>query len=106
MRAGPPRPFGPSRAELGRPGPVAPTPGPDRLQAQAHQRFGHLPPGYARPEAICRWVHPHVRSVPGSSTGSTSALDTLGRQQGVCRDVAHLMIELPRRDTGPLSTDG
>jgi len=68
----------------------------DRLQAQAHQLFGHLPPGYARAEAICAWVQQHVRFTPGSSHGSTSALDTLAQRQGVCRDFAHLMIALCR----------
>ena len=68
----------------------------DKLQALANREFGHLPRGYARVDAIRRWVTAHVRFVSGSSNFSTSALDTLNHQTGVCRDFAHLMIALCR----------
>jgi len=68
----------------------------DKLQARAHQLFGQMPPGYARVDAICQWVQQHVKFTSGSSTFSTSALDTMSQQQGVCRDFAHLMIALCR----------
>ena len=68
----------------------------DKLQALAHQTFGHLPPAYARVQAIRDWVEAHVRFQSGSSNVTTSALDTLAQASGVCRDYAHLMIALCR----------
>ncbi|NTV10049.1 MAG: transglutaminase family protein [Zoogloea sp.] len=68
----------------------------DKLQFLANQQFGHLPHGYARVEAIRRWVHERTRFTPGSSNFNTSAVDTLHQQAGVCRDFAHLMIALCR----------
>jgi transglutaminase-like putative cysteine protease len=58
--------------------------------------FGHLPTGYARVEAVRRWVHERTRFVPGTSSTATTALETLTEQQGVCRDFSHLMIALCR----------
>ena len=68
----------------------------DRLNTFAMQTFGSLPLGYARVLAIRDWVHRHVQFQSNSSTGTTSACDTLASQQGVCRDFAHLMIALCR----------
>ena len=68
----------------------------DKLQPLAIALFGHLPKGYARVEAICRWVHQRTRFTSGSTTAITSAMDTLQQQVGVCRDFAHLMIGLCR----------
>lgn len=68
----------------------------DKLQALAAQTFGHLPKGYGRVEQICRWVNQRTKFVSGSTTASTSAVDTLQQQSGVCRDFAHLMIALCR----------
>ncbi len=68
----------------------------DKLTQLANQVFGHLPKGYARVEAIRRWVNERTSFKPGTSTFSTSAIDTLHQQAGVCRDFAHLMIALCR----------
>lgn len=68
----------------------------DKLHSLATQLFGHLPKGYTRVEAIRRWVNERTKFVSGSTTASTSALDTLQQQYGVCRDFAHLMIALCR----------
>lgn len=68
----------------------------DKLQQLATQQFSHLPRGYGRVEAIRRWVHDRTRFLPGCSTATTSATDTLYQQAGVCRDFAHLMIALCR----------
>jgi transglutaminase-like putative cysteine protease len=64
----------------------------DRLVQFAHDEFGPLASGYARVDAIARWVRDHVRFQCGTSGTSTSALDTLADRRGVCRDFAHLMI--------------
>ncbi len=68
----------------------------DRLLATADREFGHVPAGYMRAQAICDWVGRHVTFESNSSTGATSAIDTLVERVGVCRDFAHLMIALCR----------
>lgn len=68
----------------------------DRLMAIAMTQFGHLAPGCERVLAIQAWVREQVRFTPNSSDSTTSALDTLERHAGVCRDFAHLMIALCR----------
>jgi transglutaminase-like putative cysteine protease len=60
------------------------------------EQFGALWQGCTRVQAICEWVQRHVAFVPGSSRGTTSAVETLRQRQGVCRDFAHLMIALCR----------
>ena len=68
----------------------------DRLSNFAMGQFGYLPQGYARVQAICNWVSQHVTFRSNSSSGTTSAVDTLIERVGVCRDFAHLMIALCR----------
>jgi transglutaminase-like putative cysteine protease len=68
----------------------------DLLHRFAVKEFGHLWQGYQRVQAIQQWVISHVRFLPNSSTGNTTATDTLLEQVGVCRDFAHLMIALCR----------
>lgn len=68
----------------------------DRLQRLAIREFGHLQQGYVRVQAIQEWVRLHATFLPGSSTVSTSAVDTLVNPVGVCREFAHLMIALCR----------
>jgi transglutaminase-like putative cysteine protease len=68
----------------------------DALNTFAMGQFGSLWQGYGRVQAICEWVNRNVAFVSGSSSGTTSAADTLRQGQGVCRDFAHLMIALCR----------
>jgi transglutaminase-like putative cysteine protease len=68
----------------------------DRLYKFASREFGHLRQGYWRVQAILDWVRNRTKFLSGSSNGSTSALDTIIEQVGVCRDFAHLMIALCR----------
>jgi transglutaminase-like putative cysteine protease len=68
----------------------------DRLHRLAVKEFGHLRQGYARVQAIRDWVLNRVTFRPNSSTGNTTAVDTLVEEVGVCRDFAHLMIALCR----------
>ena len=68
----------------------------DRLHRLAVKQFGHLWQGYSRVQAIRDWVLNRVTFQPNSSTGNTSAVDTLVEEVGVCRDFAHLMIALCR----------
>jgi len=68
----------------------------DRLRRYAMREFGNLPQGYQRVLAIQEWVKARTTFTTGSSNISTSAVDTLIEQIGVCRDFAHLMITLCR----------
>lgn len=68
----------------------------DRLHKVAMREFGHLWQGYGRVKAIQEWVQARVKFVQNTTTASTSAVDTLIEQVGVCRDFAHLMIALCR----------
>ncbi|MDO8249529.1 MAG: transglutaminase family protein [Rhodoferax sp.] len=84
------------------PGPVLPYIYPsrycqsDRLHRLAVKEFGHLWRGYARVQAIRDWVLNRVTFQSNTSTGNTTAVDTLVEEVGVCRDFAHLMIALCR----------
>ncbi len=68
----------------------------DRLLRLAVKEFGQLWQGYGRVQAIRDWVMNRVTFLSNSSTGNTSAVDTLVEEVGVCRDFAHLMIALCR----------
>jgi len=68
----------------------------DRMYDLASREFGHLPPGYARVEAVSEWVHGRMRFAPGTTNWTTSALDALDQGGGVCRDFAHVTISLLR----------
>jgi transglutaminase-like putative cysteine protease len=68
----------------------------EAIFAFACRRFQALPPGYARVQAICDWVHANVDYIVGSSSLSYGARDVLANRAGVCRDFAHLMIALCR----------
>ncbi len=73
----------------------------DRLHKFATREFGHLRQGYWRVLAIHDWVRQRTRFLSGSSNTSTSAVDTIIEQVGVCRDFAHLMIALCRASNIP-----
>ena len=68
----------------------------DRLLRLANNEFGKLWHGHGRVEAIRAWVEKHVAFMAATSNSTTSAVDTLIEQVGVCRDFAHLMIALCR----------
>jgi transglutaminase-like putative cysteine protease len=68
----------------------------DQLRKLANAEFGALQPGFWRVRAIANWVQQRTKFVSGSSNATTSAVDTLAEQAGVCRDFAHLMVALCR----------
>ncbi len=68
----------------------------DRLGKLALREFGHLYQGHSRVQAIQDWVRQRIAFTSNTSDSTTSALDTLIDQVGVCRDFAHLMIALCR----------
>ena len=59
------------------------------------ETFGHLSGG-AKIAAMRDWIKAEIAYVPGSSNPTTTATDTFGTRQGVCRDFAHLMCSLAR----------
>jgi transglutaminase-like putative cysteine protease len=69
---------------------------PDALHDVAWELFGSIEPGWPRVQAVCDWVHDHIRYEPGSSTAVTTAFDVWQSRAGVCRDIAHLGATLCR----------
>ena len=68
----------------------------DLLGRFAEQTFGALPAGFDRVTGICNWIWEHLSYVPGSTDGSSTAVDVLVGAGGVCRDYAHLGISFCR----------
>jgi transglutaminase-like putative cysteine protease len=68
----------------------------DRLANTAWARFGDVPAGWARAQAVVDWVHGNVTFAHGSSNSQTSATDVYVQRRGVCRDFAHLAVALLR----------
>src|SRR5262245_41918788 len=68
----------------------------DRLMQEAWSRFGTTPPGWPRVQAICDFVHSHVRFGYQHARATRTAADVVVERRGVCRDFAHLAITLCR----------
>lgn len=68
----------------------------DKLNLKAFEIVSSTDTGYQMVEAIRQWVRANVKYEYDHSTSSTSALDTLKAQKGVCRDLSHLAIALCR----------
>lgn len=68
----------------------------DRLGPFAWATFGQGPTGYQRVQAICQFVHQHLRFDYSAASPFKSAFDAFNERQGVCRDFAHLAITLCR----------
>lgn len=68
----------------------------DVMFGRAMELFGALEPGWNRVQAICDYVHGHLRFGYGSSNPTTTALDAFESGAGVCRDFAHLAITFCR----------
>jgi transglutaminase-like putative cysteine protease len=68
----------------------------DRLSDIAWQLFEKTTPGWARVQAICDFVHSHVRFGYQHARATKTATDVIIERRGVCRDFAHLAITLCR----------
>ncbi len=66
------------------------------LLAFAWERFLPVAPGWTRVQAICDFVHDHLRFDYGSARPTRTAVDAFRERTGVCRDFAHLAIALCR----------
>ena len=69
---------------------------PDVLGSESWSRFGGLPPGYRRVQAICDYVNSHLTFQYGSSSAWTTSVDVNLAGRGVCRDFTHLAISFCR----------
>ncbi len=69
---------------------------PDMLGDEAWSRFGAMPQGYRRVQAICDYVNDHLTFQYGSSGPASTAVDVNNTGFGVCRDFTHLAISFCR----------
>jgi transglutaminase-like putative cysteine protease len=68
----------------------------DRLMDFAFAKFGHIPHGLQRVQAICDWVHYNIEYRFGSGSPYTAASEIINQGFGVCRDFAHCAVALSR----------
>jgi transglutaminase-like putative cysteine protease len=68
----------------------------DRLMNEAWARFGKTSLGWPRVQAICDFVHSHVRFGYQHARATKTAAEVSIERRGVCRDFAHLAIALCR----------
>lgn len=68
----------------------------ESLSQVAWHLFGTTPPGWARVQAICDWIHQNIRYGALHSTPLTTAVDVYVAGGGMCRDFAHLAITFCR----------
>jgi len=68
----------------------------DRLSQTAWSLFEDTPPGWARVQAICDYVHNHIAFNYANARPDKSAYDVWMEKTGVCRDYAHLAVTFCR----------
>ena len=68
----------------------------DLLSEEAWRLFETTRPGLSRVQAICDFVHGHVRFDYMQAKATRTASQAMAERHGVCRDFAHLAIALCR----------
>ena len=68
----------------------------DRLIDEAWRLFGNTVPGWPRVQAICDFVHNHIRFGYQFARRTKSAWEAYNEGAGVCRDYAHLALTFCR----------
>ncbi|WP_373352969.1 transglutaminase family protein [Pseudoroseicyclus sp. CXY001] len=68
----------------------------DVLQEEAWQRFGQIEGGWDRVQAICDFVHGHIRFDYLEASATRTAAGAFHEARGVCRDFAHLAVTFCR----------
>ncbi len=68
----------------------------DRLSDVAWSLFGGTAPGWTRVQAICDFVHRHIRFDYMQARSTRTAWDAYCERVGVCRDYAHLGVAFCR----------
>ena len=62
----------------------------------AWNQFGQTPLGWPRVQAICDFVHQHIRFDYSQARATRTAVEGFREQVGVCRDYTHLAVTLCR----------
>jgi len=68
----------------------------EKLNETAWQLFGQTPPGWARVQAVCDWVHDHVTFGYEFARDDRTAWEVFHERRGVCRDFMHLALTFCR----------
>ena len=68
----------------------------DRLSQIAWDTFGAVPPGWGRVQAICDFVHDHIKFDYMQARSTRTAFEAYHERVGVCRDFAHLALTFCR----------
>ena len=68
----------------------------DRFNEIAWGLFEKSPPGWARVQAICDFVHHHIQFGYEFASPTKTAWEVFNDRRGVCRDYAHLAVTLCR----------
>jgi transglutaminase-like putative cysteine protease len=68
----------------------------DRLSELAWSLFSNSPPGWARVQAICDFVHSYLSFGYEHASNTKTALQAYTDRNGVCRDFAHLAVAFCR----------
>jgi len=68
----------------------------DHLSQAAWDLFDQFPPGWARVQAICDFVHQHIAFGYEHARPTKTAEQVFKDRQGVCRDYAHLAVAFCR----------
>jgi transglutaminase-like putative cysteine protease len=68
----------------------------DKLSQIAWDLFGATPPGWGRVQAVCDFVHKHIKFDYMQARATRTAYEGFMERTGVCRDYAHLAIALLR----------
>lgn len=66
------------------------------LRETAWSLFGHLPAGWPLVQAVCNFVHKHIRFDYMQARANRTALEVYRERVGVCRDYMHLAITFCR----------
>ena len=66
------------------------------LRDTAWSLFGHLPAGWPLVEAVCNYVHAHIRFDYMQARANRTALEVYRERAGVCRDYMHLAVTFCR----------
>ncbi len=68
----------------------------EKLSQIAWDLFGQTPPGWARVQAICDYVHNHIKFNYEHANPTRTASEAFYERRGVCRDYTHLAISFCR----------
>jgi transglutaminase-like putative cysteine protease len=66
------------------------------LRDTAWSLFGHLPAGWQLVQAVCNYVHKHIRFDYMQARANRTALEVFRERAGVCRDYMHLAVTFCR----------